>query len=451
MESKTQRPRLLILDDDGSVVDYLCESLEEEGYDTLGMTSPVDALSRIKAEDFDLIISDIEMPVLRGVDLLGAILEEKPSQMVLFITAFGSVEKAVDAMRAGACDYLIKPFKIEALLFAIERAFSDRMLRREVVRLKNVLGEPDENKRIIAHSSAMKQVLNMARRAADSSMTVLITGETGNGKTLLARYIHDCSPRREKAFVQLNCAAIPGSLAESELFGVRRGAYTGADEDRDGLFVSADRGTLLLDEIADLPLNMQTKLLHTLETGLVRPLGCDSEISIDTRVIAATNQDLEELLRERKFRSDLYYRINVVRIEVPPLRERKDDIVPLADFLMAQACRQHRRTLVGISAKAIKLLLRHSWPGNVRELANVLERAVAISENDTIMPEDLVFSTAKPPIDPLLEDAVQNRLSLEDLERAHIKRVLEAQGGNKSAAAKLLGITRRTLYRKLEE
>lgn len=451
MTDDASRRRLLVLDDDAPVVDYLCESLEVAGYEAVGMTSPVEALARIKAEDFDLVISDIEMPVLRGVDLLAPILEAKPSQLVLFITAFGSVEMAVDAMRAGACDYLTKPFKIEALLFAIERAFSDRMLRREVVRLRHALGQPEESKKLVARSPAMRRVVDLARRAADSSTSVLISGETGSGKSLLAQFIHESSPRRDKPFVQLNCAAIPTSLAESELFGVRRGAFTDAREDRDGLFVAATGGTLLLDEIGELPPDIQSKLLYALEVGTVRPLGAGAEIPVDTRVIAATNQDPEELLREGKFRPDLYYRINVVRIEMPPLRDRRDDIVPLVDLLIARASDRHQRPLIGISSRAMKLLVRHSWPGNVRELANVLERAVAISENDTILPEDLVFPPAGLQDDSLLDTAMGTQLSLDEMERAYVQKVLEAQSGNKAAAAKVLGITRRTLYRKLSK
>ncbi|MBC7174579.1 MAG: sigma-54-dependent Fis family transcriptional regulator, partial [Polyangiaceae bacterium] len=259
------------------------------------------------------------------------------------------------------------------------------------------------------------------------------------------------SARRAEPFVQLNCAAVPSTLAESELFGVRRGAFTDAREDRKGMFVAAGGGTLFLDEIGELSLEVQAKLLHALETGTVRPLGGSSEVRTKARIIAATNRPPESLLREGKLRPDLYYRINVVRIEVPALRDRRDDIVPLVDSLLAHASDKHDRPVIGISAKAIKLLLRHSWPGNVRELANVLERAVAMAEHDTILPEDLSLPGAESETSPVLGVALEQGLSLEEVERAYVQRVVDAQGGNKAAAARLLGITRRTLYRKLGE
>jgi DNA-binding NtrC family response regulator len=451
MSSESSRvKRILVVDDDPAVVDYLCESLTARGYWASGTISPIGALTQIKHEDFDLVISDVEMPGLRGVDLLGAIFDTKPAQLVLLITAYGSVEMAVEAVRAGACDFLTKPFKIEALLHAIERAFSERTLKREIVRLRAAMAPLDGPTTIVAKSTAMLRVLEVARRAAGTNTSVLITGETGSGKSVVARYIHEHSPRRDEPFVQLNCAAVPATLAESELFGVRRGAFTDAREDREGLFVAAGNGTLFLDEVGELSSDGQAKLLHVLETGKVRPLGGSAEITTNARIIAATNRSLEALLRERKFRPDLYYRINVVRIEVPPLRERKDDIVPLVDAMLAQATSKHSRPLMGISAKALRLLVRYAWPGNVRELANVVERAVVLAEHDSIVPEDLDFIPQLSGEATLaLDGVVEGKLSLEEVERAYIRRVVDAQGGNKAAAARLLGITRKTLYRKL--
>jgi DNA-binding NtrC family response regulator len=450
MSAAARDRRILVVDDDAAVVEYLCERLATRGYEPVGSTSSLQALARLQQEDFDLVISDVEMPELRGVELLAAILEAKPTQLVLLITAYGSVEMAVAAVQAGACDFLTKPFQIEALFHAIERAFSERMLKREVVRLRAAMIDPEAAKTVVAKSAAMRRVLDLARRAAGTNTSVLITGETGSGKGVLARFIHDHSPRREQPFVQLNCAAVPATLAESELFGVRRGAFTDAREDREGMFVAAGAGTLFLDEIGELSLDVQAKLLHALETSTVRPLGGNAEVRTNARFIAATNRSPEALLRDGKFRPDLYYRINVVRIEVPPLRERRDDILPLVDGMLARAGDKHGRPLIGISAKAIKLLVRHSWPGNVRELANVVERAVAMAEHDTILPEDLDFlpgPDGEP--GPALDTAVEHGLSLEEVERTYIQRVVEAHGGNKAAAARLLGITRRTLYRKL--
>lgn len=443
--------RILIVDDDAAVVDYLCESLRGHGYEVSGLTSAVAALSSVKEQAFDLLISDVEMPDLRGVDLLRGVLDAKPTQLVLLITAYGSVEMAVAAVQAGACDFLTKPFRIEALLHAIDRAFSERMLKREVVRLRAALAPSDGPRPVVAKSPAMRRVLDLARRAAGSNSSVLITGETGTGKGVIARYIHDHSHRREHPFIQLNCAAVPSSLAESELFGVRRGAFTDAREDRIGLFIAAGGGTLFLDELGELSLELQAKLLQALETGAVRPLGGTKEIRTQARVVAATNRVPEELLREGAFRPDLYYRINVVRIEVPPLRERKDDIVALVDVLLAQARTKNERPIVGISAAALRRLVKYCWPGNVRELANVIERAVAMADHDVILPEDLDLPDRAPGVIADLNSAVDSGLSLEELERAYIQRVVEAQGGNKAAAARILGITRRTLYRKLGE
>lgn len=443
--------RILVVDDDPAVVEYLCESLQGRGYEAKGLTSAVEGLAEVERERFDLVISDVEMPELRGVDLLEAILDVKPTQLVLLITAYGSVEMAVAAVQAGACDFLTKPFKIEVLLHAIERAFSERMLKREVVRLRAALAESDTTRSMVAKSAAMRRVLDRAQRVARSSSSVFITGETGSGKSMLARFIHEHSQRREHPLVQLNCAAIPPALAESELFGVRPGAFTGAREEREGLFVAAGRGTLFLDEIGELPAEVQAKLLHVLETGTVRPLGGSKEVRTHARVIAATNRPPEELVREGSFRPDLYYRINVVRIEIPPLRERKDDIVPLVDVLLAHARSKNERPLIGISAQAVRRLVKYSWPGNVRELSNVVERAVAMAEHDVILPEDLDFPNTGSTSAPGLDMAVERELSLEEMERAYVQRVVEAQGGNKAAAARILRITRRTLYRKLGE
>lgn len=443
--------RILVVDDDAAVVDHLCESLRAHGYDVAGSTSAIEALSMAKEHQFDLVISDVEMPELRGVDLLRGILDATPTQLVLLITAYGSVEMAVAAVQAGACDFLTKPFKIEALLHSIERAFSERMLKREVVRLRAALAPADAPQPVVAKSAAMRRVLDLARRAAGSSSSVFITGETGTGKSILARFIHDHSQRRAHPFVQLNCAAFPPTLAESELFGVRRGAFTDAREEREGLFVAAGGGTLFLDEIGELTLELQAKLLHALETGAVRPLGGTKEVPTRARIVAATNQQPEQLLREGSFRPDLYYRINVVRIEVPPLRERKDDIVPLVDVLLSRARTKSESPIVGISAPAIRRLVKYSWPGNVRELANVIERAVAMTDHDVILPEDLDFPDTGLSATAGLDAAVEEGLSLEEMERAYVQRVVEAQGGNKAAAARILGITRRTLYRKLGE
>lgn len=443
--------RILIVDDDAAVVDYLCESLAKRGMAPTGSVSATQALAMVRDNDFDLVLSDVEMPELRGVDLLHEVLQAKPTQLVLLMTAYGSVEMAVAAVQAGACDFVTKPFQIESLLHAIDRALSARMLKREVVRLRAALNSVDSSPSVIAHSSAMRRVLNLAERAAGSDSSVFITGETGSGKSVLARFLHDKSARRAHPFLQLNCAALPPALAESELFGVRRGAFTDARESRDGLFLAAGKGTLFLDELGELSLEAQAKLLQVLERKTVRPLGGTQEAVVEARVVAATNRSPEELLRTGCLRPDLYYRINVVRIEVPPLRERKDDILPLVDLLLTRLQAKSERPILGVSAPAIRQLLHYPWPGNVRELANVIERAIALADHDVILPEDLDFleTRARSAID--LGPAVDTGMSLDEMERVYIQRVLESQAGNKAAAARILGITRRTLYRKLEE
>jgi len=440
--------RLLLLDDDPGVVDFLCETLVERGFDVETHTSPEKALERVRAEPFDLVITDIRMPGMGGTDILKAILSRRPNQLVLLMTAFGSIELAVAAVRAGACDFIAKPFKIEALVFAIERAFRDRKMRHEIVRLRTQLRDIDTGP-LVAKSPRMKAAIETARRVANLDSTVLLTGETGTGKGTVARFIHDSSVRRSRRFEHVNCASLPPTLIESELFGVRRGAFTDAREDRPGAFVAAADGTLFLDEIGELSIETQAKLLYALEAGRVRALGGTSETPFRARVIAATNRPLERLLRDGLFRPDLYFRLNVIRIELPPLRERRMDIVPLMDLSLGWITERQRRPVIGVSAAAVKRLMAYSWPGNVRELANLLERAVALCDHDTLLPEDLGFPRGRDGIGALLSESAQASIPLDELERAYVGHVLDSRGGNKADAARVLGISRRTLYRKL--
>ena len=443
----TERARILVIDDDPAVVELLVEELGA-AHAAAGETSPRAGLARALAEDFDIVISDVEMPGLRGTELLAELLDRKPGQLVLMITAFGSIELAVQAVRAGACDFVTKPFKIPALLLAIERALRERTMRREIVRLRRELG--DDRGGLVAASPAMARVLDVARRAARSQASVLITGESGSGKGALARWIHDRGARAAGPFVHVNCAALPGGLVEAELFGVRRGAFTDARESRDGLFVEATGGTIFLDEIAEMPLEVQSKLLQVLESSRVRPVG-GGEVAIDVRVIAATNRAIDDAVHAGQFRLDLFYRLHVIRLEVPPLRDRAADIPDLVHALLARASRGAAAP-IGITDDAMRWLSRHDWPGNVRELANVVERAVALTDHATIVLEDVRDLPARAPADPigeLLATAADRHLPLADVERGYIRRVLDAQGGNVSRAARILGIDRRTLYRKL--
>ena len=354
-------------------------------------------------------------------------------------------------MSSGACDFVTKPFRNEVLIVAIERALRERKMRREIVRLRRDLDGTIEGHELVTRSPAMHRVLEIASRAARSSANVMITGESGVGKGAVARWIHERSPRTTGPFLQVNCAALPSGLIEAELFGVKRGAFTDARESRDGLFAEASGGTIFLDEIAEMSLDAQSKLLNVLETSRVRPVGATEEVVIDARVIAATNQRVDEAVAAHTFRADLFYRLNVIPIEIPPLRERREDIPELVATFLARATRG-AQTPIGISEDATRWLARYDWPGNVRELANVVERAVALTDHDTIVREDIVElqrGRATDAVNELLDKAAERQLSLAEVELGYIKRMVEKVGGNMSQAARILGIDRRTLYRKL--
>ncbi len=444
--------RLLIVDDDPSVVEYLVESFQELGFAVLGTTSARDALERLVTEDFDVLVSDVVMPELRGLDLLAAAHRVRPGVRIILITAFGSIDLAVEALRAGAADFVTKPFEFDTLLGAVERAMlGGGEERGNSLRPLSAGDEEDLADGVVARSPGMQRAVEIAKRAGQTTSAVLITGESGVGKGVLARLIHQHSQRANGPFVQVNCASLPLALVEAELFGVRRGAYTDAKETRKGLFVEAEGGTLFLDEVGELPTESQPKLLQALETSRIRPVGSVTDAKVDVRVIAATNAPLEDALKERRFRPDLYYRLNVIRIEIPPLRERREDIIPLARRLLSHHARQTGKPGMTLTDEALAQLERHGWPGNVRELSNVLERTVALSDREQIGATDLshvLFSESR---FDFLTEAVQRGLSLEELETAYIRRVLESMGGNVQRAANVLGVDRRTVYRKLRD
>lgn len=441
---------LLVVDDDPGMIDWLVEDLGDRGYKVEGATDPRVALERVAARAFDLVISDVEMPGLRGLDLVRAIHAERPDQLVVMITAFGTIELAMKCVRAGASDFLAKPFTMEALVATIERTLNERRMRREVVRVRSGALDATTEGDLVAESPAMKRVLALARRAAATSSTVLLTGESGVGKSAVARFLHAASARARGPFVQLNCAALPASLVEAELFGVRRGAFTDAREDRPGIFARAHGGTLLLDEIAEMAIEVQPKLLLALETGAFRPVGGSEELRSDVRIIAATNRPLEEALRDRTLRPDLYHRLNVIRLEIPPLRDRIADIPGLVEQWLHRLAPVTGRTVLGISEEAMRWLCAQRWPGNVRELGNAIERALTMSDHDVLVLED--FTTAAAPSETdevLLERAAAQGIDLAELERRYISLILQRCGGNKAKAARILGIDRTTLWRKL--
>lgn len=440
-------PRVVVVDDDTSIVEDLVETLTEHGYRATGTTSAHQVLEWVQEETIDLVVSDVVMPAMRGDELLRRLQETVPDQLVILMTAFGSIEQGVAAIQAGACDFVAKPFAPKTLVSAVERALREPRVMREIVRLRRA--SPSAVTDIVSRSEAMSQVVRVARRAAQSQVTVLITGESGVGKGLVASSIHRWSPRGSRPFVNLNCAALPAALAEAELFGVRKGAYTDAKADRDGLFVRASGGTLFLDEVAELPLELQPKLLRALEAGCVRPVGATDEVPVSARLIAATNAPLEAAVDQGLFRPDLYHRLNVVRLEIPPLRSRTEDLPALIDSLLPRIAARLGRPVNGISEAALRWLRTYAWPGNVRELSNTLERAVALAEHDV-----LVLADVQPPATPLanqldLDSFARREAPLAEVEAAYIQRVLELASLNKAQASRVLGIDRRTLSRKL--
>lgn len=441
---------LLVIDDDPGIVEYLVEMLRLENYRVSGFTATAAALSAIENEAFDLVISDVVMPEMRGLELMAAIHHQRPAQLVLLMTAFGSIDLAMQSMRAGACDFLTKPFRIEELYFAVQRALKDRLMRRTAVKI----GLPQENQSptpvFTACSTCMQQLISLAKRAAAVNSTVLLTGESGTGKSAIARWIHEHSQNSQGPFIAVNCAALPHSLVESELFGVCKGAFTDASQDRAGLFAQANSGTLFLDEVAELPLEVQPKLLQALESGKIRALGDNKETAVQIRLIAATHQALAQRVSDKQFRSDLYHRLNVINLEVPPLRERKEDLEEITNDLISSIClRLGRAGSINVASEVMRWIRAYHWPGNVRELSNTLERAIVLAEHDTLLLEDLAQAATAPRNDlSFLAQAMQQGWTAEDIQQAYIRHVLEATG-NKIQAAKILGLDRSTLYRKL--
>ncbi len=444
--------RVLIIDDDRSMCDVLEAELGKRGFQAVGTTSPEDALRRLVEDDFGLVLTDINMHGMSGVDLCRQIVESREELPVVVMTAYGSLEAAIAAIRAGAYDFVTKPFEMDGLALAIERAIKHRALREEVKRLRRVVVDQQKFEDILGTSPAMKKMYDLVARVAETETTVLITGESGTGKELVAKALHAKSARRDGPFVAINCAAMPESLLESELFGHTKGAFTDARSARLGLFIKASKGTLLLDEIGEMPAGMQAKLLRALQERTVRPVGGDQEQPFDARIMAATNRDLETEVEEKRFREDLFYRINVVRVHVPPLRARGSDILLVAQHFLHRYQPNGAQGVVGIKSGAADKLLSYPWPGNVRELQNCIERAVALAQYDQLGLDDLPervreFKSSRITIES--SDPTE-LLPMEEVERRYILRVLEAVGGNKTLAAQVLGFDRRTLYRKLE-
>jgi two-component system response regulator HydG len=443
---------VVVVDDDQDMASLVCDILRQAGYIALSSNSGSEALEIVKREIPDALISDLRMSGMNGNQLQGELKRLIPDLPVIVITAFGSIQSAVDAMKLGAFDYITKPFGNDQLLMVVSRALENRRLRQEIKRLRGELARTYGLTNIIAASQKMAAVLDKLEQVADSNASVLITGESGTGKDLLARALHFESRRRDGPFVPVNCAAIPENLIESELFGHARGAFTDARQSKTGLFQAADNGTLFLDEIGDMPISLQAKLLRILEDKKVRPLGAIEEISIDVRIVAATNTDLEKAIAEGKFRSDLYYRIATFALTVPPLRERPEDLKLLVKHFVLRASAEAGKPLPEIEPDAMACLIRYRWPGNVRELQNAIQSSVILCRESRLTIEDLPPRIAgnDKNLGSDISQAVAQRYSLEELERQYVRMVLASVNGNKTEAAAILQIDRKTLYRKLE-
>ena len=447
--------QLIFVEDDAALRRLLATALERRGWEVIAVGRAEEALERLDGteQDADVVLSDLFMPGLGGMELCRRLRELRPEIPVVVLTAFGSLETAIEAIRAGAWDFVTKPVEVDALAIALDRAREHRSLRREVRQLRREIRGRDGGDLLSGESDAMRTLRRLVDRVAVSEASVLIRGETGTGKEVVARAIHSRSPRAGKPFVALSCAALPEALLESELFGHVRGAFTGANERRPGLFLQATGGTLFLDEIGEMPMALQVKLLRVLQERSVRPVGGDREVPIDVRILSATHRELEEAIAEGRFREDLWFRLNVIQLDIPPLRDRGHDVLALAQRFVQEFAQRSGGTVRGISPEAARRLLAWSWPGNVRELRNCIERAVALTTREEIGVEDLPPRVREIATQPgstaVLTAGVLEPLA--ELERRHVLHVLDAVGGRRGEAARILGLDRKTLYRRLNE
>jgi len=452
VDSATPSTRILVVEDDREMSQFLSELLNEEGYQVAVAGDGTFALEVFQRGVFDLVITDLMMPRMKGIDLVRRLKAIDVDASILLITAFGSIESAIEAIQAGAFHYIAKPFRADELLIHVRRALEQRQMRQEIDRLRSEALRRYRLKDIVGRSQVMQRIFDTVRRISDMPSSVLILGESGTGKEMVAHALHEHSSRAAGPFIAINCAAIPEALLESELFGYVRGAFSDAQKDRPGLFKEAHGGSLFLDEIGEMPVNLQAKLLRVIETREVRPLGSNKTEKVDVRLISATNRELEQAVHDGRFRQDLFYRLNVIRIELPPLRERAEDIPPLVDHFIGRFAPRAKRLVKGVEKEALALLMQYRWPGNIRELEHTIERAVLLGNKSTIGIDDLPPELRKSEVDRLpLALAVTRKYTLRDLEREYIEKVLLYYGGNKTEAAKILGVDRTTLYRKLEE
>jgi DNA-binding NtrC family response regulator len=446
-----QNYKVLVVDDDPEMCRLLSDVLEGGDCSVLSTVDSMEASKILKKEEFDVIITDLKMKGLRGLDLLEMANKTAPLTPVIIITAFGTIETAIKAMKLGAYDYVTKPFQVDELALTVKKALENRLLKKEVSRLKKEVEDRYHFHHLIGKSPSMKKIYDLIERVSDSSSNVLVTGESGTGKELVAKAIHYTGARKAGPFITVNCAAIPETLLESELFGYKKGAFTDARSDKNGLVFEAGEGTLFLDEITEMSFTLQAKLLRVIESKEIRPLGDTNSYPIDVRFISSSNRNFKSFIQESRFREDLYYRLKVIDIELPPLRERKEDIPLLVKHFIEKFDPETKKDIQGVSEKTMKILTGYSWPGNVRELENVIQRAITLSEHEVIQPEDLPGALIQEAGEVIIEKGLQEKYTIEQLENEYIRRVLIEVGGNKSKAAEILGLDRKTLYRKLQE
>jgi two-component system response regulator PilR (NtrC family) len=442
--------KILVVDDEQSMCDFMEIMLVKEGYQVQTSTSGEQAIQKASAENYDLIIADMMMPNITGLELLKKIKKGRPAQDFIVMTAFASVDTAIEAMKEGALDYISKPFRVDEIKLVIEKSISSKNLKKENESLKKQLKDNFSFDNFIGQSEGVINLKRMAIKVSATDSTALIRGESGTGKDLIARAIHTASNRAAGPFTTINCAALPETLLESELFGYKKGAFTGAVKDKDGLFKVTDGGTLFLDEIGNTSLAIQVKLLRVLEDKIITPVGDTKPIEVDVRLIAATNADLEEDVKADRFRSDLFYRLNVIPIHIPPLRERTEDIPFLVNHFIGKYSQRNGVDLKVLTPEAMKAFHQYDWPGNVRELENCIERAVLLSRGDTIDVSDFPIKMLENKPKTVISQDTPETPTLESIEKAYIYYIMNQTKGIKSKAAKLLGIDSSTLYRKLE-
>lgn len=441
--------KILIVDDEKSILDLLGAVFEKEGYSVETAFSARKALDLMDKREFDLVLTDVKLPQMSGMDILKHVKDRKPDIPVVMITAFGTISQAVEAFKMGATDYVVKPFDVDELKIIVAQSLEKRRLKEENILLKKELAEKYSFANMVGKNREIQKIYDLIEKISGSDSTVLIRGESGTGKEIAARAIHFFSPRRDKPFVSINCGALPESLLESELFGHVKGSFTGAIANKKGMFEVAEKGSLLLDEVGEMSPVTQVKLLRSLQDKNIRKVGGTEEIPVDVRIIAATNQDLKQKISERKFREDLFYRLNVISFEIPPLRKRKDDIPLLTNHFLNRYCEKMGRKLKRLTPEVINIFEAYPWPGNVRELENVIERIVAIEERETVtvssLPEELVMPQARTETGFLIQPDFNLNDTLDEITKQYVKRALSMSNGQLKEAAALLGINYRSM------